>query len=167
MAFSPKSQKMLFMGWPVSGAEVIYPFVIAVALICFYAYYSQKKLDLAVYFIAILLATYSVTHFHPQWFLWVTPFLIWELVEDRFKNYFLVLIIFACWLVITLFFEPSLSYGLFNPLWPSLDKAVGLSEIVGKYTNVYQLKSLVRSVLAAASAFLVIRLFFERKPNEI
>ena len=164
--FSPKSQKMLFMGWSVSGAEVIYPFVIAVALICFYAYYSQKKLDLAVYFMAILLITYSVTHFHPQWFLWVTPFLIWELVEHEFKNWFLILVIFACWLVITLFFESSLSYGLFNPLWPSLDKAVGLSEIVGKYTNVYQLKSLVRSVLAAASAFLVIKLFFERKPNE-
>ncbi|MGB9637515.1 MAG: glycosyltransferase 87 family protein, partial [Microgenomates group bacterium] len=120
--FSPKSQKMLFMGWPVSGAEVIYPFVIAVTLICLYAYYSQQKLDLAVYFLAILLATYSVTHFHPQWFLWVTPFLIWELVENEFEHWFLILTIFICWLIITLFFEPSLSYGLFNPLWPSLDK---------------------------------------------
>jgi len=167
MVFSPKSQKMLFMGWPVSGAEVIYPFVITVALICFYAYYFSKKIDLSVYFIAILLATYSVTHFHPQWFLWITPFLILELVEDEFKNWFLISIIFACWFVITLFFEPSLSYGLFNPLWPSLDKAVGLSEIVGKYTDVFQLKSLVRSVLAAASAFLVIKLFFEKKPDEV
>lgn len=165
--FSPKSQKMLYMGWPLSGAEVVYPFVIFVGFIYFFAYYSRRKVDLAVYFLAILLATFSVTHFHPQWFLWAAPFLVWELVENKFKNWALVTTIFVCWLIITLFFEPSLTYGLFNPIWPQLDKAVGLSDIVGRYTNVYQLKSLVRSVLAASSAFWVIKLMFGEKLREI
>jgi hypothetical protein len=158
--FSPKSQKMLFMGWPLSGAEVIYPFILGLSILCFSAYYSKKKSDLPVYFASALLLTFSVTHFHPQWFLWVTPFLIWELVENNFKNWFLTFTIFISWLVLTLMFEPSLSYGLFNPLWPDLDKAAGLSDLLGRYTNVFQFKSLVRSLFAGASLFYVVKLLW-------
>jgi len=157
--FSPKSQKMLFMGWPVSGAEVVYPFIIFLTIIYFFSFYTKKKIPLAAYFLAILLLIFSVTHYHPQWFLWLTPFLIWELVENNFRHLLLILTFVASWLIITLFFEPSLSYGLFNPLFPELDRAKGLTEILSPYTNVFQLKSLVRSVFAGASVFLVFRLF--------
>ncbi len=163
MVFSPKSQKMLFMGWSLSGAEVVFPFVLFLALIYFFGFYAKRKLDLSIYFMAILLLIFSVTHFHPQWFLWVTPFLIWEFIDNNFENIILVLTIFLGWLALTLLFEPSLSFGLFNPLWPSLEKAVGLSDILGKYTNIYQFKSLIRSVFAAACAFLVMKRFSEKK----
>ena len=162
--FSPKSQKMLYMGWPVSGAEVVYPFVIVLFLIYFYAYYSKIRRDLAVYFIGVLLAIYSVTHFHPQWFLWVTPFLILELVENNFKYGLLVLTLFSCWLFITLMFEASLSYGLFVPLKPSLAKAQSLSVFVSRFTDVYQFKSLLRSVLAGTAIFYSF-MIFENKNN--
>lgn len=156
--FSPKSQKMLFMGWPVSGAEVIYPFILFLAFFYLFAYYQTKKISPANYFLAILLLIFSLTHYHPQWFLWVTPFLIWELVENNFRHLILSLIFLASWLTITLFFEPSLSYGLFNPILPELENIKGLTEIFSPYTNVFQLKSLVRSLFAGASAFLVFRL---------
>jgi len=156
--FSPKSQKMLYMGWPLSGAEVIYPFVFGLIVIYFLAYYSKKKTDLSAYFLSILLLTFGVTHFHPQWFLWVTPFLIWELVKNNFKNWLLALTIFVSWLALTLMFEPSLSFGLFNPLWPQLEKATGLSELVKRYTDVFQFKSLIRSVFAGASFFFIVKL---------
>jgi len=162
MVFSPKSQKMLYMGWPLSGAEVVFPFLLILVLIYYYLYYTRKKIPVVFGFLSVLLLIYSVTHFHPQWFLWVTPFLIWELVENNFKHWVIILSIFLCWLTITLFFEPSLSYGLFNPIFPWLDKAVGLSDIVGKYTNVFQLKSMIRSVLAGSSLFLIIDLFREK-----
>ena len=55
MVFSPKSQKMLFMGWPLSGAEVIYPFILFLFVYYFYAYYSKKKINPSVYFLGILL----------------------------------------------------------------------------------------------------------------
>lgn len=156
--FAPKSQKMLFMGWPVSGAEVVFPFILFLFIIYFLAYYSKKKIPLVTHFLAILLLIFSVTHYHPQWFLWITPFLIWELVENRFRNILLVFILFVCWLVITLFFEPSLSLGLFNPLWPQLERAAGLSVLLGRYTDVFQFKSLVRSVFAATALFLIWRM---------
>jgi hypothetical protein len=159
--FSPKSQKMLYMGWPLSGAEVIYPFVFGLSIICFSAYYSKRKANLPVYLMSILLLTLGVTHFHPQWFLWVTPFLVWELVNSNFKNWLLTLSIFVSWLILTLLFEPSLSYGLFNPLWPNLDKVVGLSDLLGRYTDVFQFKSLIRSFFAGASFFFIFKLLWD------
>ena len=160
--FSPKSQKMFFMGWNLSGAEVLFPFVISVFLIYFVSYYKTNKLNSAVYFLSILLVTYSVTHYHPQWFLWVTPFLIWFMVELKFKYWEIILIFFSCWLFITLLFEPSLSLGLFNPINPSLNNLQGLESLLSKYTNVFQLKSSVRSIFAAASIYYVYTLL--KKP---
>lgn len=160
--FSPKSQKMLFMGWPVSGAEVIYPFIIGLMIIYLFAYFSQKKIHLVNYFLAVFLLIFSVTHYHPQWFLWITPFLIWELVANKFKNLLLTVILFVGWLVITFLFEPSLSLGLFNPLWPQLNQAPDLSVLLSRYFDVFQFKSLVRSVFAGTAAFLVWRLFLPK-----
>jgi len=157
--FSPKSQKMLFMNWPVSGAEGIYPFVFILVLLYLLAFYGQNARLLLSYFLSILLLTFSVTHYHPQWFLWITPLLIVDLVKTR-KRWVLVTILIGCWLVITLFFEPSLSYGLFYPVFPDLKNVVGLTEILSKYTEVFKLKSIIRSLFAAAAfyyAFDVIR----------
>lgn len=163
--FAPKSQKMLFMGWSVSGAEVVYPFVLFLFIIYFFAYYSKKKVPLATYFLATFLLIFAVTHYHPQWFLWVTPFIIWELIENKFKHKLLAIIFFSCWLMITLLFEPSLSVGLFNPIWPGFEKAQGLSVLLARYTDVFQLKSLLRSLFAAAAVFLTWRLFAEKEKN--
>jgi len=132
-------------------------------MITFFSYYQKRKITPLPYFLAILLLIFSVTHFHPQWFLWVIPFLVLELVENNFENIALVLVIFFGWLLLTLLFEPSLSFGLFNPLWPDLEKAIGLSDIVNRYTNVFQLKSLIRSVFAGASAFLTFKLLLSKK----
>jgi hypothetical protein len=158
MVFSPKSQKMLFMNLPVSGAEGIFPFIFLLAIIYFYSFYSKKMFPLTIYILSILLLILSITHYHPQWFLWATPFLIWELVENNFENWLLVFIIFMSWVAITLFFEPSLSVGLFSPLNPDLQNAKGLTEIFSKYFDVFQIKSIIRSVFAAASTFYLIKI---------
>jgi len=54
----------------------------------------------------------------------------------------------ACWFLITLFFEPSLSISLFAPIDKSLANINPLSEVMGQYFDVFQFKSLVRSVFA-------------------
>src|SRR3989344_6668311 len=104
MVFSPKSQKMLYMIWPVTGAEGIYPFILILTLIYFYLYFNEIMRNLNSIFTIILLLIFSVTHYHPQWFLWVTPFLIVELVESNFKHLLPVLTFVASWVIITLFF---------------------------------------------------------------
>lgn len=149
--FSPKNQKMLFMGWPVSGAEMLFPFIIGLVFIYLFTLYYKIRLWKTSLWILILI--FSVTHYHPQWFLWITPFLIWELVENKFKNIFLVLILLGCWLFITLTFEASLSYGLFVPIFPNLQYAPSLANFLSRWFNVFQLKSLVRSIFAGTALF--------------
>jgi len=160
--FSPKSQKMLFMNWKMTGAEGIYPFVLGLSLLYFYSYYVRKKMGLDKYFLATTLLIFSLTHYHPQWFLWVSPFLIIELVDNNFRYLFLVATLLFSWLIITFLFEPSLSLALFNPINPGLNKAIGISEILSKYIDVFQFKSIIRSLFAGCSIYYLYSLFGDK-----
>lgn len=157
--FGSKETKMLFMSWPVTGAEGLFPFILGLCIIYLIAYYKMSKLRVEYYFLAILLLIYSVSSYHPQWFLWATPFLIWAVVVKSFKYIEIPILLFVAWLVITLLFEASLSYGLFTPVLHNLIDAPSLSIYLAKVTDVFQFKSVVRSIFAAASVFYVYRLF--------
>jgi len=162
---SNQSQKMLFAQLPVSGAEGIYIFVFLFCLICYFAFYEKNtsvKL-LNNYYLFILLALFSVTHFHPQWFLWTTPFLIIHLVERNLKTWPVLMMIFISWLGITLLFEPSLSIGLFAPLNKDLLEAKGLVGVMPSALDPFMVKSILRSILAASSLFLAVFLFKNEK----
>lgn len=157
-----KNQKMLYMIFKLTGAEGIYPFVVGLFVIFFAAYFVGKKKNISYYFMAILLLLYSVSSYHPQWFLWIMPFFVYELVKNDFKHWVLVATLVVCWLIITLLFEASLSYGLFSPLIPSLANAPSLSVYVAKYVDVNLFKSVIRSIFAAASIYYVYLLFTEK-----
>lgn len=156
--FSPKSQKMLFMVWKMTSAEGIYPFVLFLAFIYLASFYLSK-INIYKVFLGILILIFSVTHYHPQWFLWLTPLLVIEMVNSQFKYWFIHLTLFTTWLVLTLFFEPSLSIGLFAPLSKNMAEAVGFAKTLSPYTDIFQLTSLVRTVFAAFGAFLVYHAF--------
>jgi len=158
--FSSQSQKMLFMGLPVSGAETIYIFVFLYIFLFWKSWFNEIDPGLLwEFWLVVLLLFFSATHFHPQWFLWITPFLIWELVENNFRHGLLVFTLFSCWLFITLMFEASLSYGLFVPLKPSLIRAQSLLVFVSRFTSVYQFKSLLRSIFAGTALFYSFTIF--------
>lgn len=159
--FGPKEIKMLFMSWPLTAAEGVYPFILFLALIYLAAYYLKKKIPVEVSFLAVLLLLFSVTHYHPQWFLWVTPFLIWALVKYSFKHVEIVIAMFTIWLIITFLFEASLSYGLFVPVWHNLQNAPSLADALGKYTDVFMFRSVIRSMFAGLSVYYIYSLYRE------
>lgn len=156
--FGPKETKMLFMSWPVTAAEGIFPFVLFLIVIYLAAYYLPKKLNVEFYFLSILLLLFSVTDYHPQWFLWLVPFLIWALVKYSFKYIEIVIAMLVTWLIITLLFEASLSYGLFVPIFHNLQNAPSLAVYLGKLTDVFQFRSIIRSIFAGASVYYLYRL---------
>jgi len=160
--FSPKSQKMLFMGFSVTAAEVVYPFILLLFILYFVVYYQKSRVSLIGSYMAALLLIFSVSHFHPQWFVWTSPFLIWYLVEKNFYMWELVLLLFVSWLVLTFLFEPSLSFGLFNPLFPELSQAVSLDKVLSRYTDVFMIKSTVRSIFAASAFYLSLKAIYEK-----
>lgn len=154
--FSNQSQKMLFARIYVSGAEYLSLFI--VCYIGLFLLASFKKLDLWKWFLAVMLVLFSVTHYHPQWFLWISPLLVIFWVECPDKKIY-PLIFWGCWLLLTLFFEPSLSISLFAPIVPILRKAIPLSDLVSQFYDVFQLKSLVRSIFAGTSLAIAWPLF--------
>lgn len=159
--FGPKETKMLFMSWPLTAAEGVLPFIVLLTLIYLSAYYLRRKTPIEFYFLSILLLLFSVTHYHPQWFLWITPFLIWVLVKYSFKHLEIVIAMFVTWLIITLLFEASLSYGLFVPIWHNLQNAPSLADSLGKFIDVFMFRSVVRSVFAGLSAYCIYSLYKE------
>lgn len=148
--------KSLYAQISVSGAEGLYLFAVFYFLLIIFAWY-KRGLDQWRLWLAALLGFFAFTHYHPQWFIWLTPLAIIEFIENGRKNLFIWIILFATFVFLTLTFEPSLSYGLFIPLFPGLGFTPGLSDIIGAVYDPFVLKSLARSVGAAAALFLAAR----------
>ncbi len=147
--FAAQSSKSLYAAIPVSGGEsiLLYPF----ALILFYLFLNGKKVNeqsfWMIYSIPLLLF-FMLTHFHPQWLIWITPFLIISLVLETRKVLLPMVLIFASWFLSLFFFDPSLTLGMFGPF-----------QSIWSYLHLnpdYNLsRSIVQTVFASASLYLI------------
>lgn len=154
MVFSPKSQKMLYMQWKLSGAEGLYPFLVFSILL----FLQSQNLKIKTrffnsYFFIFFLLLFSVTHYHPQWFVWITPFLIIEMINFKFKDLWLYTSLVLCYIFIVFTFENSLNVGLFAPINPILAQFTGTANFIASKTDINNLKSMVRSIFAGISIY--------------
>lgn len=157
---SNQSQKMLFAKIPVSGAEYLSVFVVIYFFLL--AFSLTKNLDLWKWFLMVMMLFFGITHYHPQWFLWLTPFLIVFWVKDK-RFISLPLMFILSWFLILLFFESSLSIGLFLPIFPQLATTIPFIDIFSKFFDPFVFKSLVRSIFAGLSLFVAALLFKENE----
>lgn len=161
---SSASQKLLFMKLPLTGAEGIYVFIFLYALILlasWFGFFARKALWLPLLLVALTFL--SVSHYHPQWFLWVTPFLALLLVSQPAAVYKqLVVMLFCIYVLLVFFFESSLTWGLFGPVNHALFSAPSLTEILPKAVDVNMIKSLLRSLFAAVALYLSVKLLREK-----
>jgi len=158
-----QTEKMLYLKLSLSGAEYLSVFAIGYFLLLFLANrLTSKNQSLWQLGLVLMLLFFSVTHFHPQWFLWVVPFLVWLLVEKGRQYWSHLAILMGCYLGILFFFESSLHFGLFVPVAPSLVNMGSLTSLLSGLTNIYTFKSLLRSLFAAVALVLTIQLFKEK-----
>lgn len=154
------------MVWLVSGAEGLYPYILGFVLLClFVSRAANPARNFYQYFLAFFLLLFGVTNYHPQWFIWITPFLVIEIVINKFRNFWLILSLYLCYLFIVLTFENSLSVGLFAPVNHSLANFPGLAKILAAKTDLNFLRGAVRSLFAGISLYLVYDLFKEKSPR--
>ncbi len=157
MVFSPKSQKMMYMQFMLSGAEGLYPFLLILVLLYLFAHSASFKPKYYIsYFLTLFLLLFSVTHYHPQWFIWMSPFLIIEVINYKFQEWYLYLALLIIFVFIVFTFENSLSLGLFAPLNQNLSKYIGTQTLLSQHLDLNQIKSYARSIFAAISAYLAI-----------
>lgn len=162
---NPKNTKFLFMSLPVSGAEVLYIFIVGLVLITITAAFRKRDTShFWIYPLSILLLFLSVTHYHPQWAIWVAPFLIMLWVYYQWSRWLLILL-FACYVGVVFSFEASLNNAIFAPLFPASQALPSLTTVLTNHAApemVNQLKSIIRSVFAGISFWLILRLLFSQ-----
>ncbi len=143
-----QSDKLLFAKILVSGSQYIPVFVLGLVLIYWWHIFFPKRFRDWIWLSLPLFLFYMVSNFHPQWFVWITPFLVlfWSQVSSSRLQ---IIALIACYLLIVLLFEPSLNFGLFGLTF-------NFSRLVSRYIVPDQLASIVRGIFAGAVISLLI-----------
>lgn len=162
--FANQSSKSLYAVLPVSGGESIILF--PVLLIFFYLLIWQKKGETSLWKIYLipLLLFFIFTHYHPQWLIWIIPFLILDLIFERFKNLLPVLLIFGSWIGSLWFFDSSLTIGIFAPLFPILKQMPDIWTLLNLNMDYNFSRSILQTVFASSAAYLIYQ-YFSKKEN--
>lgn len=158
--------KSFYASIAISGGASILLF--PVLLIFFYLYLFYNKQDannLWKICLMTLLVFFVFTHHHPQWILWLSPFLIIDLIKTQFKNLVLVMLVIMSFVGSLFFFDPSLTVNIFSPLIPSLYNLPSVWEIYKIQMDPHLGRSLMQSILTT-SALYYFYLYFPRKTDE-
>jgi len=151
-----QTTKSMYAALPISGGEsiILFPF----SILFFYLIFFFKKADLKNlwerFFIVILLF-FIFTHYHPQWFVWLTPFLVIDLIKSKLSHWPLVVISFISWLGLVTFFDPGLSTRLFAPIVPSLQNASGIWESLRINFDLNGSRSILQTLFVGAAAYYI------------
>lgn len=161
--FANQSSKSLYASIPVSGGESIILF--PCFLILFYLLLYMRKLTYEsswnIYLIPLLLF-FIFTHYHPQWLIWVTPFLILDLMWKRFNNLLPILLIFGSWVSSLMFFDSSLTVGIFSPLLPSLKNSASIWNILRINPDYNLARSIIQTIFTSSALYFIYQ-YFQRK----
>lgn len=152
---APQLTKMLYAQIPLSGGESVSINLVLILFLYIYFYSKRRSVDdFSKFAVVIFLVILSFTHFHLQWILWVMPlFIVWFL-KNRGVDTSLALFAYTVGFVMMLFlFESSLQLKLFAPVFPSLDSAKGLWELLPSETESF-LRSIAASIFAGGSLYL-------------
>lgn len=154
-----QADKSLYASIPLSGGEAILLF--PTSLILFYFFIWNKKVENSLwkFYLIPLLLFFIFTHYHPQWLIWITPFLILNLIEEKFKNLIPILLIIGSWFGSLFFFDPSLTVGMFAPLFPILQTAGSIWTTLGLNMDYNLSRSILQTIFVAASFYLILKSF--------
>lgn len=164
--FANQSSKSLYSGIPVSGGEAIILFPAFLLFFYLVIWFNKLQINIWKIFLTPLLLFFIFTHFHPQWLLWITPFLILDLVKSGSRNLFPVILIFLSWFGSLFFFDPSLTVGIFAPIINGSDKIPSIWEILSINVDYNFARSIIQTIFVSASFYLIFQFFAFKEINE-
>ncbi len=133
-----QADKLWYAKIMVSASQYLPLFAVGLGLLLWWNYFRPKALPVWGWFGAMLLLFYAVTHYHPQWFVWIVPLLIVGTVLRPATRWPAAVLVVA-WMTVLFSFESSLNFGLFGLPWSA-------AAMLGD-----QVVSTVRGVLAATA----------------
>lgn len=148
--------KSLYAQIPLSGGESIILF--PAFLILFYLIFLYQKTNLKFLwqrFFLILLLFFIFTHYHPQWFLWLTPFFILDLIQSNFKNTLPQLLSLLSFIGLLFFFDPGLTTRLFSPVFPVLYDSPSLWGLLRPSIDPNFIRSVLQTLFVGGALYLI------------
>jgi hypothetical protein len=149
-----QTTKSLYAQIPISGGESIILFL--AFLIFIYIVFLHKPAtagSLWQRFFVLMLIFFVLTHWHPQWFLWITPFLIIDFVKANLKSWLPLIISFFSFLGLLTFFDAGLTVWLFAPIAPGLYAAPDIWKLLGLRIDINLARSLLQSLFVGSALY--------------
>lgn len=132
-------------------------FIILYSLLIILYYFLRSKVPLYI-FIAISLAfVFSITRFHPQWIIWLMPFLTLAYGESRINLKYIGLFTIAYFIYFIFFGDRFLTTGLLSPISTTYLEIPSFTELIPyNYHNL--IPTFTQSLFAVVSIIIVIKL---------
>lgn len=146
--------KSFYAQIPVSGGESIILFLAAIAFL-YLIFLSKKTIlgNLWTRYFLILIVFFIFTHFHLQYFLWITPFLLIDIIKRGWVSLPAILLIFISFIGMIFFFDQGLSVGLFAPINPSLYQGVTIWQLLAINPDINFSRSILQTLFSGALLF--------------
>lgn len=138
-------------GISIGFGESMIVSLLAMSLLFFYGWLVEKKLNLFNYWVILLLAIFSFSHFHIAWLLWIAPFAVILSVKKPQLSLPLFLIAVLSLLIPMFYEDRSMTISLFRIYSTWYDLIPTPFAILEKFYNPYNLQSILHSILAGGS----------------
>lgn len=152
--------KSLYAQIPISGGESIILFLAFVGF-CYLVFWEIKGTaeNLWQRFFIVLLLFFTFTHYHPQWFLWLTPFLIFALIKSNFKDTLAVIVALISFIGLIFFFEQGLNLGLFSAINPALYDGKNIWILLNIPVDYNFIRSILQTMFVSSAIYFIYRYF--------
>ncbi len=158
LAKSYHASYLMSLRFPLGIAyDVIFIFFAGYTILFLYAYFNTDHsfVNLWKSVLCVLLFFFATSFFHPQYFMWLIPFLTLQVVEDRkFIGLFAIQIL--CWIVYTFQWKEALAGYLFLPLNPSYFMSLRSPfDIINQYYSAANFIGIFRSILSGTCLWMI------------
>ncbi|MBA7702863.1 hypothetical protein ES703_111638 [subsurface metagenome] len=143
--------------------DVIFVFFAGYTLLLLYAYFNTDHsfANLWKINLILLLFFFATCFFHPQYFMWLMPFLVLQVAEDKkFVGLFAIQVL--CWVVYTFQWKEPLAGYLFVPLGVSYFMSLRSPfEIINQYYSAVNFMGIFRSIFSGVAFWMMYLVFKE------
>ena len=140
--------------------DVLYVFVLLYTLLLLFQYNRRpnRPLDLWKYMFGVLMLYFATSTFHPQYFLWVVPFI--DLAISRFPRLLKPhLIQILCYVLYTFNLGSTSGAALFAPLSPFLTVLSSPYDLISTYAPASVVIGAARSVFSGVGLWMIYMAF--------
>lgn len=140
----------------ITPYDNLYVFVFIYVLLIFYLFLKPQSgfANLVSFSLYVMLAFFATSFFHPHYFSWLLPFLIFFIQDKTVANFYWLQV--GSWLVYTFQWGRPLAAYLIAPLSPAFFWSLPAPiELIEKVMPVVQLIGVGRTVFSASSLVLI------------